>query len=137
MTKDLLRGTLHDGLGGLLTCDYILIGKSCTAKNDTLEVLHTFRMSNVKNDHLPIAGVVYVASGVCAPVSRRRKPTYDRQAVRAACDRIGSDNEGPRHLAMLKHLKSLPCIPLCVDPTSHAYIFDCHILECLETFSRW
>ena len=78
------RGTFCGGSGLGVSCDYILLGDAVAPKLQSMETWASFRMGNKEPDHLPTKLVCTVTSFSATPVSRRRRPRYDRSAVHNA-----------------------------------------------------
>ena len=90
-------------------------------------------MDNKKPDHLPVKAVLQLVTSRKAHVSRRRKPEYDRKAVRDAKGSTDPDvMEQVRGLE--QHLQSFGEVPLVVEPSSHRHLLAEHTLVGLRHF---
>ena len=84
MCVDASMGTFHVNNGTTVQCDYVVTSVGVAVLPHSVRTLADFRMDNEKADHRPLAARVVVNVGVAVPPGRRRKPVYDRKAVRLA-----------------------------------------------------
>ena len=132
---DLPTGTFHVRSGLLLRCDYLLVDSSAVVARKSLRVLHDFQMNNKKLDHLPICTVAIFKVKKALPIKRRRSAGYDREAVLGA---VTSTDPGviEKVVAFMLYLRAMPCIGLCVEPSSHSFLIDMYTLNGLRYFFR-
>ena len=92
-------------------------------------------MSNATSDHIALTAVVSTLSSTKLLFARRRAPTCDRKAVRAACEAVDDGNDLRRQADILrKYVEDMPAIPFCFDPCSHASLLDTYLLYGLQYF---
>ena len=114
---------------GSVRCDYILTDEGTYISGKSARTLDNFMMNNKKADHRPVQLDVMLTYKMAPQQSLRRKPKYDRQAVRAA--RMSTDAMVQQQVRDLEvRMLSMQPIPFTVEPTTHRQLLA-DFMECI------
>lgn len=123
----------HSSNGLSVACDYILLDGASHVIPRTLHSLQDFKMDNKNKGHGPLQLSAYMQCVVAVPVGRRRKATYDRQAVRQAASATDAAVLEKVH-GLDEYLRVMPPAPLRVEPTTHRHLLAEYTMDGLGFF---
>ena len=117
----------------LVRCDYFMVDSNTVVGPGSTYAWHNFHMHAQKADHIPLVSSINVTVSPQYPVAARRVAPYDRKAVANA--KVSKDPEViSKREALRAHVLDRPTVHSTVEPTSHSFIANGHMLEGPEKF---